>query len=312
MLPPLRLTFRSIVYVLVFIGSLVSFARADKHVAIKANAEADYEEGRTTSSGEKRVEKYVFLEGKFFPGAIKDKSLEQTEMIEVARALAPHLAKQNFLPSKEQSEADIVIAVHWGMTTSLSYNQEYVMDMMEQARDRQVADKEFYDAQYGNGEVNDFAQELLRQSAADNAAAPNYDWARMAATRSERDIAERPMATVLGFSDVLNRDTKRAFSSEEANTIRQFLNEERYFVVLMAYDLKKAEKGKPMQRLWVARLSVPAAGINFPMALERLGEAGSDYFGTDQPGLTVERRQPTERKTEVEIGEATVIADDVP
>jgi hypothetical protein len=134
----------------------------------------------------------------------------------------------------------------------------------------------------------------------------------MASSRSERDIANRPMATVLGFSDILNRDSKRSFSSEEANTIRQFLNEERYFVVLMAYDLKKTEKGKPMERLWVARLSVPAAGINFPIALDRLGEAGSDYFGTDQPGLTIERRQPTEHRGEVEIGEATVITDDVP
>ena len=311
-MPSLRPVFRLILQVALPLALTVLPVQADKHVAIKANADADYEATRTNASGEKRVEQYVFLEGRFFPGAIKDRSLEQTEMIEVARALAPHLAKQNFLPSKDRDEADIVIAVHWGMTTSLSYNKEYVMEMMEQARDHQLADKEFYDAQYGSEEASDFAQELLRQSAADAAAAPNYEWARMASTRSERDIAERPMATILGFSDVLNHDTKRAFSSEEANTIRQFLNEERYFVVVMAYDLKQTQKGRPLQRLWVARLSVPSSGINFPLALERLGEAGSDYFGTDQPGLTIERRKSTERKGEVEIGEATVITDDVP
>jgi hypothetical protein len=157
MLLSLRPRFRLILRIAFLVGLVISPARADKHVAIKADANSAYEESRANPNGEKRVEKYVFLQGKFFPGSIKDRSLEQTEMMDVARALAPHLAKQNFLPSKDQSEADIVIAVHWGMTTSLSYNQGYVLDMMEQARERQTADKEFYDAQYGSNDVTDFA-----------------------------------------------------------------------------------------------------------------------------------------------------------
>ncbi|MCF3651701.1 hypothetical protein [Synoicihabitans lomoniglobus] len=297
---------------LLFALLIAHIGRADKHVAIRATASPDYEASRQTESGAPRVERYVFLKGKFFEGAIRDKSLEETEMIEVARALAPHLAKQNYLPTSETAEADIVIAVHWGLTTSLKHNTDYVMHMMEQAREQQRVDQDFYQAVYvdENGAdiiPTDYAQSLLQQGAADRAAAPDYEWARMASTRSERDISERPIATVLGFSEALRRDAKRAVAGEDARTLRHYLNEERYFVILMAYDLKSGKDGKPMERKWVARLSVAAAGINFPMALERLGETGSDYFGTDQPELKVKRAPVNDHRGEVEIGDAIVI-----
>ncbi|MCC5025505.1 MAG: hypothetical protein J6386_23215 [Candidatus Synoicihabitans palmerolidicus] len=300
---------------LVLLLVVSSDAKADRHVAVKADADTSYVESREVPDGTKRVEKYVFLKGQFFEGAIRDKTLERTEITEGARALAPHLAKQNYLPTQETNDPDIVIAVHWGMTTSLQHNTDYVANMMERARDEQIANREFADAMYGSEQLDggapqpmgDFTQEMLRTSARQAAAAPNFEWARMASTRSERDISSRPMATVLGFSEVLNQDTKRAVSSEEARTIRHYLNEERYFVILMAYNLKHHENDKPMERLWVALLSIPAAGINFHKALERLGETGSDYFGTDQPGLKISRAPVKDHTGEVEIGEAIVV-----
>jgi hypothetical protein len=115
---------------------------AKKRVAIKADAIPGYEESRVDDTGEKLPTSYVFLKGEFFEGAIRDRSLERTEITQVAHALAPYLAKQNFLPTKSTGDADIVIAVHYGLTTSLRHNTEYVASMMERARDQQMTDKE--------------------------------------------------------------------------------------------------------------------------------------------------------------------------
>lgn len=288
--------------------------QADKRVTVRVEARPGYVEARTDQNGDNITQSYVFMQGEFLPGPIKDRSMESMEMIEVAHTLAPYLAEQEFIPTADTGTADLVIAVHWGMTTSLRHNQDYVMFQMEQARDRQIEAQEFYNSYYVDSEGNDipqgdFAQELLRSAAADAAAAPDYDWATRVSARSEREISSRPVASVLGFDDVLNTDAKRAFMGEDARTLSAYLGEERYFVVLMAYDLKNREDGESPNRVWVARLSMPSNGTNFPDALKRMGEAASDLVGSDHPDLQIKRSPTNLPEGEVEIGDAIVVED---
>src|SRR5690606_19499140 len=102
---------------------------------------------------------------------------------------------------------------------------------MDQARHDQNAAKEYADSVWGfseNAGIDPRANpaagvetELMLQARA-AAAAPDFDWAGMASSRSEHDISNRPIATVLGFSDLLNRDSRRAVASEEARTLRAY------------------------------------------------------------------------------------------
>ncbi len=298
-------------------------AHADRRVAVKASAEEDYVAESRDDQGNRKVQKYVFLEGTFHAGAIRDRSLENAEIQEVARTLAPYLARQNFIPTDEAGNADIVIAIHWGTTVSLKHNQEYVSELMYQAQERQQQAKEYYEATYGSmeagpeGELNDrefgdFAQELLHQSARQAAEAPDYEWARLASTRSEREFENRPTATLLGFGDVLNQDAKRAVMGEDARTVNAMLDEERYFVVLAAYDLKNRDDNGTPQRLWVARLSTRSAGTNFTEALDKLGEVGSNFFGENVPDLAIERAPRKSQRAEVELGDPIVVEDPEP
>ena len=289
-------------------------AQADRRVAVKATADEDYVAASVDEQGNRKVQKYVFLEGTFQPGAIRDRSLENAEIKEVARTLAPYLARKNFLPTSTMAEADIVIAIHWGTTVSLSHNKDYVVELMQQARDRQNEAKEFYNSTYiteegETAEPTDFAQALLQESAAAAAESPDYEWARLASTRSEREFENRPTATLLGFGDVLNRDASRAFSTEEARTVNAMLDEDRYFIVLAAYDIKNQNEGEAPQRLWVARLSTRSAGTNFTSAVEQLGEVGSNYFGENVPDLAIERAPVKSQRAEVEIGTPIVVED---
>ncbi|WP_221032074.1 hypothetical protein [Actomonas aquatica] len=292
---------------------LLPLAQANRRVAVKATAEDDYVAERYDANGNRIAQTYVFLEGTFHGGAIRDRSLERAEIQEIARTLAPYLAEKDFLPTDDAGNADIVIAIHWGTTVSLKHNSDYVSELMIQARDRQMEAQEFYQNTYmEDGEETiptDYAQGLLQDSARQAAEAPDYEWARLASTRSERDFENRPTATLLGFSDVLNRDMSRAVMGEDARTVNAMLEEDRYFVVLAAYDLKnRGEDGTP-QRLWVARLSTRSAGTNFTEALDTLGEVGSNYFGEHHPDLAIERKPVKVQNAEVEVGDPIVVED---
>src|SRR5690606_23602735 len=133
----------------------------------------------------------------------------------------------------------------------------------------------------------DFAQGLLAEAARDRAAAPDYTWVEMVSSRSEHELDVKPMATILGFADLLGRDTPHIESADQ-QLVLQMMNEERYFVVLMAYDLRTKQDGKPLERIWVARLSMPSRRTNFTEALDKLGTVGSRYFGENQPNLLLD------------------------
>ncbi len=313
------LRFRRRVCALSFVlfGFASDHAWAQRHVTVSASATEEYLENRVDDRGDTVPQKYVFLEGSMRSGGIRDGSLAKTEIQAIAETLAPYLARKKFLPTADADDADIIIAVHWGMTVSLSRNTDYVAELMHQARDNQRAAQETFNSSYIDEEgkeiePSDYAQALLQESAAQAAAAPDYEWARMASGRVEQEFHYQPTVNLLGFANVLKVDSDRAFMGEDARTVRAMLDEERYYVVLAAYDLKNRGADGSFTRLWVARLSTRAAGINFPTALEKMGEVGANFFGENNQGLTIERSPAKPTKADVDIGTPIVVDGDAP
>ena len=91
-------------------------------------------------------------------------------------------------------------------------------------------------------------------------------------------------------------------SQREKDELLTLLKEERYFVVLMAFDYESVRKGKPMLA-WSTRYSIRAAGQNFETAITSMNQVASDYFGKNLPKLTRKR----DDDSSVEIGEIEVI-----
>ena len=303
---------------LLFASVALNPSFAETRVAIKATADEDYVVDRLDENGTPRVQKYVFLEGAFSPGTTPDKSLDEAEFNEVVHTLAPYLTKKDFWPAKEIGDADLVIAVHWGTTVSIKQNTDYMLDLMSRAREEQMQAKERAESLYGlveneggdpRAQVDDGPASYMKAQARSAAAAPNYEWVALSAAHSEREIANRPSASILGFTDVLNRDSDRMFTAEDARTVRAMLEEERYFVILVAYDLKNRNSGEAPKRVWIARLSIRSPGTNFTEALEHLGQAGGDYFGENHPGLRIEKVPEKKRKAEVDVGDPIVVED---
>ncbi len=83
------------------------------------------------------------------------------------------------------------------------------------------------------------------------------------------------------------------------------IEENRYFVVLMAYDFQLMWKHKKHKLLWETRFSISERRNQFDKALPVMAQYASRYFGQDSRGL-MRTRVPEGR---VEIGEVRSLGD---
>ena len=93
--------------------------------------------------------------------------------------------------------------------------------------------------------------------------------------------------------------------SPEELTMSLELNEERYFVILMAYDYQYMKKQHKSRLLWATRISVRSPGNNFIEAMPALVEAGANVYGRQVDGLV--RVDAGERGGRVDLGELKVM-----
>jgi hypothetical protein len=80
--------------------------------------------------------------------------------------------------------------------------------------------------------------------------------------------------------------------------------EDRYFVIVTAYDYAEARR-KKKTLLWQARMSTPAAGVTMPDVVKALVDNGAPRFGRETKQPVWARGKV--RKGNVEIGEAVVV-----
>ena len=235
---------------------------ATKFIAVSATTVPGYERPKD-ADGKPRPESYVFTEGKFFAGENGDTSLAQMKFGDILRILAPNLAKQNDFPTKDVASADLVIVVHWGTTsTHVNPQKQQMLDHLNEAvaRNQDTA---------GNGKID---QEALNQALGDQANALNSTAASVSRN-----------SALLGYQPELLQEQRNLFASDQ--TIQAELNEERYFVILMAYDLQRMKQEHKSHVLWATRISVRSPGNNFTEAMPALAEAGADVYGRQVDGL---------------------------
>ncbi len=231
-------------------------------------------------------ESYVFSAGIHFGGATRDRRQEQMPFLTVAQTLAAGLARQSYFPAKDPAQANLVIIVHWGATQTYDdFNRQDTLESLN----NELAD---YTAKIQANGMADAGPLNLLLSAQD-----------AAATRQEQYLNAN--AELLGFKRSLLNEGANIVASEEEKTMRIELAEERYFVVLMAYDYQFLKKTKTPRLLWVTRMSVRSPGNNFTEAVPGMTRIAADFFGQQRDGIT--RAETKLREGKVEIGELKVI-----
>ncbi len=278
---------------------------ADPHVAIRAVADPAYATGRAKKPGGE--ETYVFYPGHFFAGVLSDRTLERMPFESIARMLARDLQKQGYVPASRIDSSNLVIVVHWGVTTAFdrpgsspSYDARGLSELSAASASRDAllvdgADVLSSEVVTLSVQVDDLSAMVNRQSE------------DLSLTGLTRDLRATSAAALLGITSALRRENDEPLPSARAAMLRAMLQEERYFIIAMAYDWQALRRDKALRRLWSVRLSVRAAGINFSTAIHRLSSAGGNVFGLQLDDLDV--RRVKEPKGEVHFGELIVIGE---
>lgn len=262
-------------------------ARANDFVVVSAEAIPQY---RRTSApqGGLAVETYVFSPGRYFSGQARDASEEATQFRAIAESLAPALAKQNYLPSRDPKHADLLLIVHWGTTQTYDDpNRELTIEQLNSAL------AEYRSAAGATGDADPGAINQIGMDIASHGSLQE---------RFMKDNAE-----LLGYQRSLQKRERRLYASEEEQTMRYELAEPRYFVILMAYDYRVLQKEKRRLLLWTTHMNVRSAGTNFRIALPAMTSAAATFFGQDRSD-PVHLDRPL-RSGRVEVGTPQVVPD---
>lgn len=271
----------------VLLSGSTAGARKDV-VVVSATAAPDYV--RTLPDGTLRPEGYVVMPGIQF-GMTKDTSLAAAGLSGVLQALAPVLAQREYWPVKDPAQADLLLVVHWGETEVF---EDPLADFTGSELDAAVRE---YSAGYAANQTGDPGEMNRLQSQMDMAA-------------GDRQMTSQRNAALLGYQRTLEREEERFFASEEERTMKTELGEQRYLVVVMAYDLPRLRAKKGSRLLWVTRMSVRSIGHNFGAALPAMVRTAAPVLGTQQSELVRVRLGIETGKTEVNIGDAIVVGNE--
>ena len=290
---------------LVFLALLAAVPRplrATDPVAVSSTSSEDYARQKF-GPGAPKPESYLFFQGKFFGGTTRDPNLEHAQFNDIAKILAQNLVKQNYFPTKDQKNADLLLVVHWGTTTVYEDpNQQFNLE-------NKNAEISKYNAAVAAAAAP--SDNILANRPPDQSALNQ----QLAISDLESGAQQNSVATnaqLLGFRRDLNKEQNQATASSSGMTtdeiaLRLLLSEERYFVILMAYDFHTMKKGGKPQLLWSTRFSIRSAGNSFTGSLPAMGKAAADYFGHALDGLKFER--PDVPKGKVDVGIPKVVGD---
>ena len=268
----------------------VPTATADSHGAVRAFADEANTARKFGPDGPK-LETYVFMEGRHYPGATVDRSLSRMSFRSIAEMLARDLARQNYRPAKDIKSADLLILVHWGTTLpNTSINEmtarTYVGASPEQAAAAQERSLNVqFDLSAGSSPADAEATNTDDFARTDDMWGDvHFDAMQDMTERIAADMYSKSNAELLGYRSDLSRYNSSAFTREEERTLRLDLSTERYFIIMKAFDLKTL--GKKAKPVWTVYLNTRSPGINFTTAVGRLGHAGSHYFGQQNDRVT--------------------------
>jgi hypothetical protein len=284
---------------------------AERLVVGLGTADPSYAVARQTDGG-KRRETYVFMPGSYLAGMTQDSSLEKMPFTKIAQTLAPDLGRQNYFPAASTLKADLLLVVHWGVTARIDTdvdnnltNLNALNELSEQYTQSMQAEA---DAIAGGGTSPELMPVYLGMTSGERS---NLEMQAAHETTTYRGNQAsfaslgRDNAAILGVAQTLAAESNTIMFSERYRALYDMTKEERYFVVVMAYDMPVLLKTGKMRRLWTARASIRSAGVNFRQAVDRISEISGGFFGQKTDGVVL--RKSGEREGRVELGELKII-----
>ena len=261
--------------------------RAANRILIKAVASEEFTKSRALVE-DKKIQTYQFILGRYFPGNVKDTSMEKVTLDDVVQNLAVHMRKQNFYPHKDPEKGDLLIVIHYGVTDyDPTFEEMFAINSLEDLG---------YTDEIANAGGGGTALDFSTIDAINNFSFNLNTSAAMADANEQSTFFK---AQLLGLEEAFSPRT----SSQEAYDLQHMLNEERYFIILMAYDYPLYKQGE-LKLHWSTRYSIRTIGQPFEEAIKDMNYVAGDFFGKNLKGINSKRVTDRSR---VDIGEIEVL-----
>jgi hypothetical protein len=247
--------------------------------AVATRVSTDYIRAKRPD-GSFTTESYAFGKGGSWGGEISDPSIDKLDFSDVSHVIAPALLGQSYVAATDPKATRLLIMVYWGTTAvpppyeddPLYYNYRQCLDeyqrLIHQGGERM------------RDEANNVLSSGLHQLAMENRI---------------RDLQDFKNAAMIGYdsSGLIGTEYGRYLSHTalgmEAKDEMDEIEQNRYFVVLMAYDFQLMWKEKKHKLLWETRFSINQRHNRFDSALPAMAQYAAHYFGQPTNGLVKKR-----------------------
>jgi hypothetical protein len=261
-------------------------ARAGEAVAISTKVSNGYVR-KKLPDGTFQAETYAFGKGDDWGGARVDASMDKLDFMDVARTIAVPLADQNYIPSHDAKTTNLLIMVYWGTTRAPEYathsNALRRADLANREQDQ--ASKATSDA-LRRGNPGDIPVAKLEQASADADMRAAVEG--LQAEEQRREDSDAKTVALLGYDSWWLKTEQASGGGARALRKKDMLDEieeDRYFVVLMAYDFQNMMNRRKPKLLWEAHISIREHSNEFDKRLPGMIAEASKYFGRDSGGL---------------------------
>ena len=296
------------------VGASTALAANERIVtAVFSKVSNGYERPKAADGSPKR-EYYALANGTFSPGATADGSIDKVKFPQVAGLVAQFLATNNYYLAPDAKSADFLLLISWGKTLPFSdsayrANGDAFYGAVNRASAstktlRAAEEAAAHGGPSTRGVDGSATTERMLQQVDQQAL--DGEMFQMKMFEDARRDADEYNARLLGYVDEINRrDTPSRFAG--AGTSYQDLisdiENERYYIVVSAYDFKTAVNTGKRKLLWATRVSIQAEGNKFNEAAAYMMAKASKYFGQNSGRLV----QEYEREGKVTLGELKVI-----
>jgi len=255
--------------------------------AVLSSVSTDYARMKQ-ADGKFAPEYYSFGEGGL-SGAMKGDDISNLKFLDLARVFARTLMEQNYLPAGNANEAKLLIMVYWGTTNvdatgSASANPGLSITT-------EMSAPAFVGVDSTNGSI-------VTQSRV--TADHNSSMSVAEIEEGKRVRALEPTARLLGYYTALTEVSNAAggLQNTRREELLHELEQQRYFVLLQAFDFQLAHKEKKMKLLWETRFSITRMGNEFRDVVPLVARYASRYYGQDSHGLKRKRLQGSAESSE--------------
>jgi hypothetical protein len=258
--------------------------------------------------------RYAFGEGTCDPGRTADASLNHLKFDKLAVLLSAPLARLGYQPCREVNNIDQLLMVHWGRTIgwdSAGYGDAYgnlnsTYSLMKGVFPTPIpVDRGAAAAQRSLGQKPSGSAPSAPSAERGDSNEMEYRLLMIKLQEEARNRENARKALMLGYYDTL-KHIPTYFGDLVAprrEQLMQELEDDRYYVIVVAYDFQTTRKSRQPKVLWITRFSLQTHGNDFDRSIERMIRTASPYFGRSSNGLLHEQL----REGQVDLGDLKVL-----